>query len=159
MIAAAQFDVLAFVSLGFLGWNLLLIFVSGLVLVFARGESVARRAANSDSGVHLSSDSADKNENPLAPAANTTPAEGRVSHDAQGLAELETLPVVSMQWSARNTLGWLGRDSREVFRVSSDGKVVGIVHKRDLQRAVSAGGGAMAIERLVATGRLHVQIV
>ncbi len=143
MIASAPFDLLAFVSLSFLGWNLLLIFVSGVVLVFARGESVNRRAANPDSGVHLTGDSADKSDNPLISVAT----------------DLETLPVVSMQWNARNALGWLGRDSREEFRVSRDGKVVGIVHKRDLQRAVSAGGGAMAIERLVATGRLYVHTV
>jgi hypothetical protein len=68
-----------------------------------------------------------------------------------------TLPVVSSQWNARNALGWLGNGPLEEFLVSSGGAVIGILRKSDLRQVVHDGQGALAIERLLAIGLLHLR--
>ena len=127
-----QFVAAGLALLGLMTGNLMLVLVAGFVFIAARGEAFMAGRERMRARDYLELD----------------PPDHILSRG--DLPELSSLPIVSSQWNASSALGWLSDESIDEFLVSSHGAVIGVVRRNDLRKAVWAGRGTWAIERLLA---------
>lgn len=139
-----QVTAFGFGMLGLFGGNLMLVLIAGFIFLAARGEAVRAEMPE-----FLDSQYMDV-------GAGQTIEPVKQSRSMPILSDIRSMPVISAQWNAGNALGWLRKDSVEEFLVSSGGKIIGVIRKSDLQRAVQNGRGRMAIELLLAYGIIPI---